>query len=181
MSSRRSLPRPLFASAYAVGSILVILPLLQVVLLIWPPRPSELTWRFGAAGVIGNALLLPLLGTALVIYAASLLEHRRFLRMVASSSLLLSLGLLALLTLFSLDAMQLRASVNPAVTAQYDTSSANAAVSFLLTTLTWGWLGIGGLVASRKPKGMSDRSPAITTPVVVGRGQLQQEKGEVTA
>lgn len=181
MSSSRSLSRPLFSSAYAVGSLLVILPLLQVGLVTWPPRPSELTWRFGAAGVIGNALLLPLLGTALVMYAASLLEHRRFLRVMAFSSLLLSVGLLALLTLFSLDAMQLRASVSPQLTARYDASSGNAAVSYLLTTLAWVWLGIAGILASRKPKRTSERSAAMSTGIVVGRGPLQQDREEVTA
>lgn len=84
MSPSRSLPRPPFFSAYAVASLLVILPLLHVGLLTWPPRPSQRPWRVVAVGLVGNALLLALLGTALVLYVAFLLDHWRLLRLIAS-------------------------------------------------------------------------------------------------
>jgi hypothetical protein len=150
MSSSRTSHAPVFRTVYAVGALLVLLPLLEVALTVWPLRPAQATWRFGASGLLSNALLLPLLGTALLACAASLLEHRRALRALGTLSLVASVGLLLALGLFGLDTLRLRASVNPELALQFDVSSGRAALALLLVAFGWGWIGLAARATTRR-------------------------------
>ena len=140
---------PLLPILYGVGAMLIISPLLEVLLRIWPFKPAALAWRFGAMGTVGNSLLWPVIGTVVLALVADWLKHPRVLRVVALGSLFAALLLLSLLGLFTLDAVQLRAEVNPGVAAEYDLSTGKIVIGYLLAIGMEMWLARNALRAAR--------------------------------
>lgn len=133
---------------YAVGLVLLVSPLLDLIGAVWPPRMGEVSWRFGAFGLATSALASPILAFAMAKIAGVLLEHRVFVRVVAIVDLLLLLLLLAGLAFFALDFLQLRATLATASLGQYDTAGFKAALNGALELIVLGWMGVAGLRAS---------------------------------
>ena len=63
-----------FASraAYALSSLLILLPLADIALGFFPLQPSSLRWRIGVIGLTIGALLMPLIGLFLALVTAHL-------------------------------------------------------------------------------------------------------------
>jgi hypothetical protein len=80
---------------------------------VWPIRVGQVTWRFGAAGLLAGAIPGTVLGLSWSMGVAALLEHRRFMVVLGVLNLLLGLGLLGVCALFALDFTQVRATVAP--------------------------------------------------------------------
>lgn len=142
--------RPLGWAAYAVAFLLVLMPLADTVLGVWPPRVGEVTWRFGAAGLISRAIMTPLFGMLVALTTAAILEHRVMARILASLSFVAAvLGVLAMI-MFGLDALQARSGVRPEAISAFDIASTAAFLKYILGTITAVLLGIGGWKAGRK-------------------------------
>jgi hypothetical protein len=118
--------RQLKAATYLVVFLLIVVPLLEVVLSVWPLRWGQTNWRFGTVGVLSQALITPLLGVVLVVAAAYYLEQRRLLNTISLLAGLAGLFLLVALVLFPLDALEMRARVRPESKSAFDASSALA-------------------------------------------------------
>lgn len=116
--------RPLAVSLYGVAAILVVLPITDTVLSLWPLHTGDLIWRFGAAGIIAShALLMPLIGLLLASVTAVLLEHRRTLRGLSVVAAVVGLAVAVGIGLFALDVVQTRARVEPGAQAGFDSAS----------------------------------------------------------
>ena len=153
----------MIAAAYPLALLLVLMPLASVAITVSPLRFGEVTWRYGAFGIIMQSTTLPVLGVALVCIAAYLLGHHLVLRIVAALALVLGALLATGVALFALDALRTRPMVQPDAMAQFRAKTAWALLTATLTALVLAWIGIGGWRA---------RVPGDTP--VFGRGQKAQ-------
>ncbi len=164
--------RPLAWAAYSVAFILIVVPLTEVLLGIWPLRIGQVNWRFGAAGLVSQSVITPLLGMLLAVTTAALVEHRVTARVLAGFALLGGvLGALAL-AMFSLDALEARSAVRTESLQAFDKAAVVAAVKFVLGSISAVLLGVGGWKASRRHGGEAAarerKSASDDSPVLVG-------------
>lgn len=139
------LNRQLTVVAYLVAALMLIIPVLEVVLSVWPLRVGETSWRFGTVGLLSQALLTPLLGALVLVLLAVTLGHRRTLATVSVVAALLALALLVVIPIFGLDAIQMRTRVRTDAHRAFDLSSVLATikltaafvVSLLLAIGSW--------------------------------------------
>jgi hypothetical protein len=128
----------------AVAFLLVASPAVDLIGAILPPRPAEVSWRFGAFGLLTNALVTPILGLAIMQIVAILLEQWKTARRLTYLNLILAVALLLGLGLFVLDYIQLRHAVTGSSRAAYDAAAIKA---FLVAVLELGvlvWLVVSG-------------------------------------
>jgi hypothetical protein len=154
-------PRALIASAYPLALLLVLVPLTSVAITVSPLRLEEVTWRYGAFGLVMQSTTLPLLGVALFCAAAYLLGHHLALRIIGALALLVAAMLAGGLALFALDALRMRPMVQPDAMGQFGMKSLWAGLAAAMTSLALAWMGIG---AWRAPL-------AADTPVLRRPGQ----------
>ena len=143
--------------AYGLAAVLVLVPILDVLLQVWPLDPGEASWRFGAIGILSRSLLTPLLGLLLAMATAAAAGHRHALRLTGALSGLLAVGLVAVGGLFALDGLELRAVVAPGEPrARFDRTGFQASVKlglFILLSLAYAifaWLGVRDEKRERK-------------------------------
>lgn len=97
--------------AYLCAVLLVVVPFLQAGVQLWPLQLDNIQWRFGAASALSSVLLLPFLGLSLATLVARMTDRSGVARVVGALAIVFSLGLMASLALFVLDALQLKAIV----------------------------------------------------------------------
>jgi hypothetical protein len=119
-------------SFYAIGMLVVVVPLGDLAAGIGSLNPGAVPWRFGAAGLLSGALVLPMVGLGLWFAAAVLLGHRGFLRALSVLSAITLLLVGVILVMFALDALQVRVQVRQDDKRAFDLAAAKAAVTFLL-------------------------------------------------
>jgi hypothetical protein len=143
------LNRALIAAAYLVAVILILLPLIEVTLSVWPLRMNQTAWRFGTFGLISQAATTPLVGGVLLFATAFALGHRKTLLFSGVLAAVVALALLVSIPLFALDAVQMRAQVRAQTMRAFDLSSLLAIIKlsglFALSLL----LAIGAVKATR--------------------------------
>jgi hypothetical protein len=109
---------------------------------VWPWQPGSLQWRFGAVGLFAGPLASLVLGVFLLMAGAWTLKHRRIQRTLAILSALLVVLLLLTMIGFTLDAVQMRASVREESQRPLSSAVVQAGVKYLiimlaLTALSW--------------------------------------------
>lgn len=142
-------PRSIAWSAYAVAAALILFPLGDALLTLYPWNAGEARWRFGAAGVLANALLLPLAGLLIALLTAWATENRIFARVIGFLAAFAGVGWVAALILFALDALQTRAMVNPAMLASFNAAAIGGGVKGLILAAILGVIGVAGMQAGR--------------------------------
>ena len=151
--------RFLVVPGYLVGLLLTLLPLIGVLIQTFPPHPGDVTWRFGAAGTYGSVLLTPLLGMFLLFAVALLAEHRGIMRVLAVANAAVVVGCLIAIGLFSLDVLQIRATVTAAAKTRFalgglTTAGQYAAAGFVSAILSvQAWRAAKPAPGARKVKG----------------------------
>jgi hypothetical protein len=143
-----------------IGAILLIaVPFLQALSQIWPLQLSNIQWRFGAANALSSILLLPYFGLLVLLLMSRALESRSLARLVGLLSALLTLGLMASLTLFVLDAQELKAIVSSQMLAAFNNTTVRVGLVTALFTVAFAYLTI---VSFKSPtsSGASARRPA---------------------
>jgi hypothetical protein len=164
--------RPLGWAAYAVAFLLIVFPLADTFVGVWPPRIGEVTWRFGAAGLVSRSVMTPLFGTLVALVTAALLEHRLLARVLSLGAFIGAiLGILAMV-MFGLDAIQARSGVRPEAIPAFDTATISAFAKYIVGTITAVLLGVGGWKAAGKrsaPAGAASgkASQEAASPVLV--------------
>jgi hypothetical protein len=128
---RSDVERRAWSSVYLLATLLVLEPMGDLLSQVLPLQPSVLAWRFGFLGFFANNLLTPLLGATLAMVAAAYLGHGRTLRVLSIVSLVVAVVLVVTLGSFTLDALQLRRSVQPAMASRYDAGAAIAVAKYL--------------------------------------------------
>ena len=156
-------PRPLVNAAYPVAALLVLIPCIEVTTGSWPFQTSELSWRFGVAGIMLKTVVTPLLGLLVAMSAAAFLEHRRVLRTLSVVALAVAVGTLLVAAMFSMDFLQLRAMIAPPQRQGMTVASGSALLMAALVVPTAAALGLGGWRATRRVGG-----PTRTKPVRSG-------------
>lgn len=134
---------------YVVAAMLVLLPLAELFVSIWPLQPGVVRWRFGAVGLLSGALLVPILGIVLAYALAVLLEHRMMQRIIALLSGLVAVALVAAAAGFVLDALQMRVEVRPQAHRSFDMASVLGLGKMLLAMVALVSLGVAGWRSAR--------------------------------
>lgn len=149
MSSSERTASSLYPIAYALAALFFLLPLIELVLTVWPWRPGTLLWRFGSFGLLVQTLMLPTFGMFIALLTASILGHRRFQLVLSVFVLLFVVGLLASTGLFLLDGLQTRASARPDLRGSVTAAAARAAGAATLYGVVWIWMGIAAFRSAR--------------------------------
>jgi len=140
--------RAILPSLNAVAILLIASPAIDFVGAVLPARPGEVSWRFGVFGLLTNALVTPMLGLAIVLVVATLLERRRTVRRLAIITLVLDVILLLGLGLFVLDFLQLRQAVTGTSRGAYDAAAVKALLVGLVEIGVLAWLVVTGFQSS---------------------------------
>ena len=150
--------------AYLVAVALCVIPPFDAVMQVLPPRMGDARWRFGSFGLLTNALLVPLLGLLIAMFAASFFEHRRLQRVLAVITGIVALLVLGALGMFALDALQVRGTVPSKAQLAFTVASLTASVKALLSTATliaFTWAGFRIPKPRRPAPAVSGSNPLI--------------------
>lgn len=107
------LDRVHIAAAYTLAAFMVFTPLSEALVAAYPPRFADAGWRLAASTVFSRALLTPLLGLFLATALAHFREHRSLLLVIAVVCGLGTIALVGSAALVLLDAIELRARIQP--------------------------------------------------------------------
>ena len=154
---------------YPVATLLILVPLVDLSLRVFPPQFGTLQWRFATVGLFLGNLGTILLGTGLLGLVAAIAGHRRLLRGLGYATLAVGVILLAVVVLFGLDAIQIRRLANPNLKRAVLLSSLGAMFTATMGIISLFLLGRGALGASRAPAVAARRPKAAGAPVVGGR------------
>ena len=141
MTESRQLAWP----AYLVSIGMIVLPLSDVATSLYPWRFMDSRWRFGAVGLVSNALLIPIVGLLLALVMSMLLDHRTLRRTIGIVCGLGAVICLVATGLFGLDALQTRAAVNPQMQASFAVATIAAAFKTVLAMATLAALAFAAL------------------------------------
>ncbi len=154
--------RPLMRALYPIGPLLAFASVVDPVIRLFPVHPSIVMWRFGAVGVLSNGVVGFLFGFAWTIGIAAILDDRRTARTLSALLALVGVAFLGVLALFALDALQVRASVQPNFKPTFDMSVIKAMLQFGLSAPVALIIGIAGWRSTRGRAAASARpAPAV--------------------
>src|SRR5712692_6641542 len=108
----------LVAPGYLLAALLVVVPLVDYLASIWPPRLGEVQWRYASEGLLAGFLLTPYLGLALASGVAAWREHGRALQWFGRLTRVAVAVLVVVSGDFALNVLQLRETVPPAALAR---------------------------------------------------------------
>ena len=148
-------------AAYLLGLLLVVLPIVDATLSVWPIRLSDDKWRFGAVGSLSNMLLVPLIGLLIIMAVAVWRDHRRVQRVVGALCIAFAVVLAALDVLFILDYFQARTAVVPKYQQAITVAATTAFIKHLLSIAVLILLGRSGFAG---PKPVTVRKTTPVTP-----------------
>lgn len=152
---------------YPLGVLLMLVPLVDLSLRVFPPRFGQLQWRFATVGVALGNLGTILLGLALVGLVAAIVGHRKLLKTLGVFALVMAIVLIAVLVLFALDAVQIRQMAAANFKRQIVTSSLGAAFAGTMATISLFAIGRSALLASKDSRVSQPRAKAAPSPLVV--------------
>ena len=135
--------------AYVVALALVLIPLADVAVAVFPWRMMEPRWRFGATGVVSNALLLPLAGLLVGLAVSVIAEHRLTRKVIGVVGVVAAMLCVLLLIVFGLDAVQTRAAVRPEMRAGFATAAIAAAFKLCMAIVVFGTVATTALARQR--------------------------------
>lgn len=124
--------RTLLAALVPVLALFLLNPLLDLVVLTWPFRFDEISWRFGFFGLVLGSTVPLATAAALIALVGTLLGHRGMLRLAAVVLGVHALVLIGGIVLFGLDALQVRRTV---AQTQKDRFDATAFKTLIIATL----------------------------------------------
>ena len=150
--------RPLALPTYLVGFALAIIPPFDALMQVPPLRAGDPRWRFGAFGLLSNAMMIPLTGLLIIFIASTVFEHRRFQRVLGVLTLAFALAILGGLGLFLLDALQVRKDVNPAAALAFKVAFGTASLKATFGMITLAVFGIAAFRGPKAPRATSSRS-----------------------
>lgn len=141
---------PLAWLGYGLALMLIIGPAMDFSVATYPWSPATVSWRFGALGLLGNALILPTVAVGILAITAGSLSHRRFLRLIAVAALFGAVALTVGLLMLALDTLQLRRNVRPDILPGFDFGALRVGVNYLLSIGMNVCIGAAVLRATRK-------------------------------
>jgi hypothetical protein len=152
---------------HALGTLLILAPLIDLGAGLWFVPAEGVPWRFGASGLLSGAMVLPALGFGLLMLATVLLEQLTMTRVLSVLALLLFLTIIGVTILFGLDALQVRAGVLQAEKPRFDLATMKAMATFGIEALVFVTLAFHGWRLGRLAG--PTRGARRSTPLVVGK------------
>ncbi len=149
---RHSSYQPLAKALYPMGPLLALASLADPIVRILPFQPGNMTWRFGAVGLVSEGVIGLVFGLACTMGIAALLDHRRTARVLSVIALLVGVVLAVVLAFVLLDALQLRADVQPQLKHAFDVSVAKAALMIAVAFPLPLAMGIAGWRTTSRPR-----------------------------
>ncbi len=169
-SSYKTLARP----GYLLAMLLVIMPIADAIMSMWPLRFGEEQWRYGAVGAFSNVTLVPLLGLFIAITMSIALDHRRTRKVIGWICAVTAVVFGIVLAVFILDYFQTRANVRAQFQRAVDIATYTSIVKQAMTVLALVFLSGTGLrgpkaVTAKKTSGSSnDRGDTPLIPLSGG-------------
>ncbi len=163
--------RMLGSVMYFAAAALILNFFAQFTIQVWPFKFTELNWRVGASGLVMDALISTVVPQALMYFAAFLNNDRKTLQLLRWVTLVAGLTTLALLLLFALDSVQIRAQLPQNVKGNFMKVALRAGfVGVLLSTLfVWFGLTVGKVLKSQgSVRTIGGKEPAQEGLLVVG-------------
>jgi hypothetical protein len=137
------------AAIYPVAALLTVTPLINAIVGTWPLRFASVSWRFGLTGMILDGLVTPLLGIALLMGVATVLDHRSVLRVVSGTAVLAGAILSLAVVVFLLDYIELRATFRGTNAGGMDAAALKASLMAVVAVPSLIFLGRRGLFAAQ--------------------------------
>jgi len=154
--------------AYLVAIAMMLIPMADAWTTLFPWNFGEARWRFGAVGLVSNALMIPLAGLLIAFVVAWAREQRVLLRVIGILGFIGATWCVLALVSFALDALQTRSQVRPEMRLSFNVATVTAAIKTLLAGATFlafgfsGWKASKG-VGSRKSSGAAGGLYALPT------------------
>jgi hypothetical protein len=142
--------------AYLVGAALILFPVFDAFVSIFPLRFGEFRWRYGASAMLANAFLIPNAGLLVLLATAISYGHATFRRVLGVVAIAGAVTWLVMIGMFALDSIQTRAVVHAEMLRSFSLASWSAVGKMLLSTATMLALGLAGF---GKPKGEAAATP----------------------
>lgn len=152
--------RTLASSAYLVAFLLIAIPVFDASATVAPWAPMTSQWRFGALGLLANAMMIPASGALIAIVTATMNDHTKALKWLGRLAWLVATFCLFAIIVFALDAVQASPQINPALMLSYKVSVMTATVKWFLGAVTFAVFGI----ACGIPAPTEKTSPAAPRP-----------------
>ncbi len=147
---------------YLLALIIAVSPLLELMATVWPMRPGELLWRYGALGLFAGYMPNVALGLALVMVLAHWRRHTTILRVVGVTSVTLAVVILLVMGMFALDIGQVRALRADELRGATLVAGMLQEVKYLAGAVALACLGVGAVATSAMITVDKDRpSPAV--------------------
>jgi len=140
-----SISKRLAPATYLVGFALVCVPLADAFTSTLPSHVHDPRWRFGAVGLVSNAILFPALGALIAVSAAVAFDHRRVRRVLGVLAAVVAVLCVAALGTFVLDAIQTHGGVRANLQLSFAVASTTAALKLVIATATFAALGVAAL------------------------------------
>lgn len=157
-----------FASraAYALSTLLILLPLADIALGFFPLQPSSLRWRIGVIGLTIGALLMPLIGLFLALVTAHLSGHRRLQTVLGAVTVVIAIVIFSASLLFALDTLQLRKEIAEGVRHVYDRAAIKGVISQLFLVFVLMFVGVSSVRTTRATRPLPARPSPRPGPVI---------------
>jgi hypothetical protein len=151
-------------AAYAATTMVMAFFVVDLVASLWPMQPGRLEWRYGAGGFLSGSLVTVTFALLIAVAAAATARSRVARRVVGSAAILGAALLLITSGVFALDALQLRARIQPETMTSFQATTARALFKLWLATATWTVMGLTALrhgsEDAGRAHGRSHRAPA---------------------
>ncbi len=159
--------RRISGSLYLISALLVLLPMVDFATSIVPYLPGSTKWRFASSSLFAGFLLTPLLGIALAMLVAGLMQHRFVLRWIGILSVLAAVVLVGICALLALDVVELRATVESDVKMAIILSGGRAILKNLIMAGSLVFIGLACRSASggmEPPRSATPMAPIVGSP-----------------
>ncbi|HRP06995.1 MAG TPA: hypothetical protein PLL69_00775 [Gemmatimonadales bacterium] len=157
--------RNLLSAVYPILLVLAVNPIVQVLVSVSPYRMDDVSWRFGATGMLIAAAPAVALALALMLVLAALLDHRSAARWMGIFAILFAVVIAVAVISFGLDALQVRRMIREDAKPRFDSESLKALLTVVLTFPVLVW---AGLRAVGFAKGSGEKRDADGPPILVG-------------
>jgi hypothetical protein len=158
-----------------LGALLLILdPFFQAGTQIFPLQLNNIQWRFNAANALSSVLILPYVGFTLLLAISRATESRGMSRLIGVVSVLMTLGLLAAMAVFALDALQLKTIVSTQMETAFKMTSVRVSVVCILHVIAFLALALAGFRGApgdspRTRRASAGRTEDASSGLIVGR------------
>jgi hypothetical protein len=143
----------------------VLHQLSEVIISITPMRLDDVTWRYGATGLLIGATPTIAIGIGLMLLVSALLDNRTAARWLGIAAMVVAVVVAFAILSFGLDALQVRRMIREDTKPAFDDAGLKSmvlAIMFAPTLLYTGWQGI------RFAKGAGEKRVTDGPPIVIG-------------